>query len=236
LGDDLGLGSPSKSPYAGATGRRYRWPARVGAALALAGALLSPSPVFGSISGGHGFFQMERESAFVLLFKNIRVPKSAEENVIWFAIPSGRTTEGYNSGQRRDAVVDVLPFGGLWDWRKLIQWANADEHIVNNDRRFSVVVDTSKITISIIPLSKPSGDIGPLHLPPVFQLAAIDGPNRCGEPCDNSGRNGGEGGGDHIKKFSDLDQRVNRYVISDAFFVACVLGFLTILYIRGNPS
>ena len=146
---------------------RLRW---VVAALALAVGLLSPSPIFGNVSGGHALFQMERKAAFVSLFKNIRVPKSTEEYVIRFAVPDGVTTVGHNTSLWWNTVIDVRPFRDIWNLGKFLQRTDADEHVVNNNRCFPVVVNASKIAIGGAPISKASIDITPLHLPPVFAI------------------------------------------------------------------
>ena len=95
----------------------------------------------------------------MLLFKNVRIPESTEKNMIRLAIPDGPEIEGHNPPLRWNAVIDVFSFRYLRHWGELLQWTDADEHVVNNSWSFPIVVNTGKAAISGISVSKPSRDI-----------------------------------------------------------------------------
>ena len=153
-------------------------------------------------------------------------------------------SKGWNGKIRNGAaMVSRLVSVGSYshptiDWGRgdIIKLTKPNPDLDQDRRRFPIIINLQLENSPILVALASTRNVSPLDFATMFQLAAIDCPDRCSEQRDGPRRESGDGRGDRVKKFSDLPEREQRHVIGGAFFVACMLGLLTILYIRGNPS
>jgi hypothetical protein len=158
------------------------------------GCSLSPCPVFGKISGGHSaFFQFEDKTAFTFLVKDVRVPETTKEHVIWFSVPSAPTVSSYDLTLWRDAVIDEFSFSFIGNLGEAFARANSDENVVNRGWGFPIVVDGCEVSLGVLLTSTPetSRYIGSLSLYSTTDKPAGSPPQRSGEKgkedsCDSS--------------------------------------------------
>ena len=159
-----------------------RWLRQAGAALALAGALLSPFPVFGGISSGHSvLLQVKNESAFVLRTKDICVPKAAKENMIGLPVPNSPMMPSYDPALRRNTVIDEFSLCLFWCCRKIVERTNSNENVINGGGSFPVVVDARAKTVGSVFLSETTRHVSPLNFDSMANQSASRPPQGGGE-------------------------------------------------------
>ena len=114
---------------------------QAGAALILAGALLSPVPVFGKASdGGTTGPNVEQKSAFVLISKDVPIPEAPVQDAVRriVSIPVDRNMIGENPPAIWGNIIFDVVSGEIGrSRRQSCQWQDGKRHVVNHSWRLS---------------------------------------------------------------------------------------------------